>query len=151
MEQFGHNPQIPDVSDTDNGRVQYPWGGQDKLPLRPWSEAHSFFPIHLAQLCHCSSSSHPHACACHRPAPLRLWPTSHRCTPPRPRITFLHALLRISIALSLKRRRSSPHFLLVPWASKEGRRRDERRIGVPLQQGSRIFTVDLKSILSSST
>ena len=136
---------------ANTGRVRYPRGGQDKLPFRPWSEAHSFFPIHLAQLCHYSSSSHPHACARHRPAPLRLWPTSHRYTPPCPCITFLHALLRINIALSLKSRRSSPHFLLGPRASKEGRRRDERRIGVPLQQGSRIFTVDLKSISSSST
>jgi len=147
LEQFGHNPQIPNVFGTNTGRARYPRGGQDKLPFRPWSEAHSFFPSTLPSCV----AARPRACARHRPAPLRLWPTSYRCTPPRPRITFLHALLRISIALALKSRRSGLHFLHRPQASKEGRRREERRIRVPLQQGSRIFTMDLKSILSSST
>jgi len=151
LEQFGHNAQIPDVSGTDTGRVWYPRDGHDKLPLWPWYEAYYFFPIHFAQLRRYSPSSRPRARARCWPAPLRLWPTSHCCTPPRPRITFLHALLRISIALALKSRRSGLHFLHRPQASKEGRRREERRIGVPLQQGSRIFTVDLKSISSSST
>ena len=130
---------------ANTGRVRYPRGDLNKLPLWPSSEAHSFFPILFAKQRHRSPHSHPHAVGraslalpCLHAARLLSYGSpspstvAAKCRPSAGPIATLTA----SSDRGQARRRE------------EGRRGEGRRIGGFLQQESRISSVDLKSISS---
>ena len=126
---------------ANTGRVRYPLGGQNKLPLRPSSEAHSFFSILFAKQRCRSPHSRPHAIG-RASLALPCLHTTHLLSYGSPSPSAAAAVCRPSVGPVAARTAS-----LVRGQArrrKEGRRGEGRRIrGFP-QQESRICSVHLK-------